>query len=212
MRFPCGVALGASLVAAGAPAAGDSPGAGPASVGPVFHQLVRFTLPAPFKAAYEKTSGGYYLREHVPAGETVDDWSQMITLTATRDLATNERATPEDFVHALVRGFRSHCPDSFSSLELGAQSAGANTGYAAIVSCGHIEAGGKAHSEAAVMLTIKGSADYYTLQWTERGPDAKGAVPIDRNHWTGLLGRLNPIRLCPIVPGEAAPYPSCGGR
>ncbi|HYL02817.1 MAG TPA: hypothetical protein VEU54_05310 [Steroidobacteraceae bacterium] len=209
MRFAFVLAVGASLAPAVVLPAGDAPGAGPVSVAPVFHQLVRFTLPAPFKTTYEKTSGGYYLREHIPAGETVDDWSQMITLTATRDLATDERATPEEFVHALARGFRSHCPDSFSSLELGTQSAGASTGYAAIVSCGHIEAGGKAHSEAAVMLTIKGSADYYTLQWTEHGPDAKGAVSIDKNHWTGLLGRLNPIRLCPLVPGEAAPYPSC---
>ncbi|MEH2608618.1 hypothetical protein V1293_000907 [Bradyrhizobium sp. AZCC 1693] len=23
-------------------------------------------------------------------------------------------------------------------------------------------------------------------------------------------GQLPPIRFCPIVPGEAAPYPSCG--
>jgi hypothetical protein len=27
--------------------------------------------------------------------------------------------------------------------------------------------------------------------------------------WRGRLRELMPIRLCAIVPGEAAPYPSC---
>jgi hypothetical protein len=67
-------------------------------------------------------------------------------------------------------------------------------------------------SESAIMLTVKGSNDYYTLQWTERGRDSAQPLPIDVAYWTKQLARLKPIRLCPIVLGEAAPYRSCAGR
>jgi len=63
-----------------------------------------------------------------------------------------------------------------------------------------------------IMLAIKGSADYYTLQWGERGRDSPHPLTLDATYWTGQLARLNPIRLCPIVPGEFAPYPSCVDR
>ena len=62
------------------------------------------------------------------------------------------------------------------------------------------------------MLTLKGSNDYYTLQWTERGRDSGQPVAIDVGYWTKQLARLNPIKLCPIVAGEAAPYQSCVRR
>ena len=46
----------------------------------------------------------------------------------------------------------------------------------------------------------------------ERGRDSAQARPIDVAYWAKQLARLNPIRLCPIVPGEGAPYSSCARR
>jgi hypothetical protein len=46
----------------------------PRAISPVFHQLIAFSLPPPFKVAFEKTTEGFYIREHVPQGETVDEW------------------------------------------------------------------------------------------------------------------------------------------
>jgi hypothetical protein len=183
------------------------------SISPVFHQLVAFTLPAPFTAAFEKTNGGFYIREHVPAGETVDDWSRMITVTGSSGLASDERATPQAYLQAIARGFQRHCPDTFATLDLGAAAVHEYAAYEVITSCGHIgEAGGKAHSETAIMLAIKGLQDFYTFQWAERGPDSSRAPAIDEKYWQAQLAKLRPIRFCPIVPGEAAPYPSCTGR
>jgi hypothetical protein len=62
------------------------------------------------------------------------------------------------------------------------------------------------------MLTVKGAKDFYTLQWTERGHDSAQPPAIDTAYWGRQLARLTPIRLCPIVPGESAPYPSCAAR
>jgi hypothetical protein len=33
--------------------------------------------------------------------------------------------------------------------------------------------------------------------------------PVSDDRWGARLRVLSPIDLCPIVPGEAAPYPSC---
>jgi hypothetical protein len=54
---------------------------------------------------------------------------------------------------------------------------------------------------------VKGAADAYTVQWAERAAASDAA--IDEAVWRGRLHELMPIRLCAIVPGEAAPYPSC---
>jgi hypothetical protein len=59
-----------------------------------------------------------------------------------------------------------------------------------------------------VVVAVKGRADYYTLQRAER-TEAAGKPAIDEAKWLDQLRQLQPIRFCPIVPGEAAPYPSC---
>jgi hypothetical protein len=194
----------------------ESPG-GPhlATITPVFTQLVMFSLPPEFKSqkpTYEKNSGSFYIREQVPDGETPAKWSRMITLTGARGLATNPNATPQAMLARMSADFQRTCPESFSTAAPGPQKVDAYDGYEVIVSCGRVQSGKESYSESAIMLTVKGANDYYTLQWTERGRDSAEARPIDVAYWTKQLARLNPIRLCPIVPGEAAPYSSCAQR
>ena len=179
---------------------------------PVFTQLVMFSLPPEFKSSkptYEKNSGSFYIREQVPEGETLGKWSRMITLTATKGLASNPNATPQAMLARMTAGFQRNCPESFTSVAPGAQKVDGYDGYAVIVSCGRVQADKQAYSESAIMLTLKGSNDYYTFQWTERGRDSAQPVAIDADYWTKQLARLNPIKLCPVVPGETAPYQSC---
>jgi hypothetical protein len=186
-----------------------------AAVTPVFAQLVMFSLPPEFKSqkpTYEKNSGSFYIREQVPDGETLGKWSRMITLSGTRGLATNPNATPQAMLARMSADFQRNCPDSFSSAAPGAQKVDGYDAYEVIVSCGRVPSGKDSYSESAIMLTVKGSSDYYTLQWTERGRDSVEARPIDVAYWSKQLARLNPIRLCPIVPGEGAPYSSCARR
>jgi hypothetical protein len=183
-----------------------------ANISPIFHQLVVFTLPAHFRALTERTNGDFYIREHLPEGESVQKWTQMITLTAVRDLAANPNATPQSMTDRMAAGFRRKCPDSFSSALLGPQTVDGFEAFQAIASCGHQGSGADAYSETAIMLAVRGSGDYYTLQWVERGADAKGPLKLDTAYWTKRFDQLRPIRLCPIVAGEAPPYPSCVGK
>jgi hypothetical protein len=49
------------------------------------------------------------------------------------------------------------------------------------------------------------------LQWAERAPTVAKGV-IDEAKWQARLRQVQPIRVCPIVPGERAPYPSCARK
>ena len=105
-------------------------------------------------------------------------------------------------------GFKSACPDSFTAQGFGPAKFGDHDAYVAVASCGRVESSADKHSETALIVAVKGSADYYTLQWAERAPTSAKA-PIGEARWLARLRLLQPIRVCPIVAGERLPYPSC---
>lgn len=182
------------------------------TISPVFHQLVVFTLPAHFRAVFEKTNGSFYIREHVADGDNEEHWTRMVTLTATRDLASSQNASAQGLVERIAAGFGRHCPDTFAGASLGQRLVGSYEGFVVIASCGHVQSGSGSYSETAIMMSVKGSADYYTLQWAERGPASAQPLKLDPAYWENQLAKLAPVRLCPIVPGEPAPYVSCVGK
>jgi hypothetical protein len=180
-------------------------------ISPIFGQLVTFSMPAGFVAVAENTNGPNYIREAVLKGETATRWTQMITVTGAKGLAGNPKVSPETVAGSIVGGFKSACPDSFIAQGFGPAKFGEQDAYVAVASCGRVETSADKHSETALIVAIKGSVDYYTLQWAVRAPTA-GKAPIDETKWAARLRQLRPIRLCPIVAGERAPYPSCAGR
>jgi hypothetical protein len=182
-------------------------------ISPIFGQLVRFSLPSTFApAAFEKTNGPSYIREAVLKGETVTAWTQMITVTGAKGIAANPQVTPQSFAVSMAAGFKKACPDTFAVKAFGAQKIGDQDGFVAVAGCGRIETAPDKHGETALIVTVKGSADYYTIQWAERAPSSANPPLIDEAKWKGRLSKLKPIQFCPIVPGEAMPYPSCIGR
>jgi hypothetical protein len=180
-------------------------------ISPIFGQLVAFSMPSSFVTAYENTNGPNYIREAVLKGETVKDWTQMITVTGAKGTAANSKISPESFAGSMIGGFKSACPDTFTAKGFGPAKFGDQDAYVAVASCGRVESSADKHSETALMVTIKGNSDYYTLQWAERAPTA-GKNAIDETKWQARLRQLQPIRICPIQPGERAPYPSCANR
>ena len=199
------VALGALLISTAAPA--EQPRAFTV-ISPIFGQLVSFSMPMTFVAASEKTTAASYIREAVLKGETVNRWTQMITVTGAKGVAGNPKVTPETFAGSIAGGFRKACPDTFTAEGFGATKFAGQDAYVAVASCSRVDASPDKHSETALVVAIKGSADYYTVQWAERG-GSPGKTAIDTAKWQARLRQLQPIRLCPIVPGETAPYPSC---
>jgi hypothetical protein len=178
-------------------------------ISPVFGQLVRFSMPANFVAASEGTKDAFYIREAVPRGETVGTWTQMITVTGSSGMATVANFSPQKLAASIALGFKKSCPESFAVKDLGETKLGGQDGYLAVASCGKVNASADGHSETALIVAVKGTVDAYTIQWAERTPHVSLPPGIDEAMWRQRLAELMPIRLCAIVPGEAAPYPSC---
>jgi hypothetical protein len=210
MRTALLLAALSTFIAADACAESQAPAAYTV-ISPIFGQLVMFAMPGNFAAIGENTNGPSYIREAVPKGETAERWTQMVTVTGAKGLVGNPKVSPEAFAGSIVGGFKSACPDSFAARALGPTKFGEYDGFVALAGCGRVEQAPDKHSETALVITIKGSADYYTLQWAERTP-ASAMPAIDDAKWQERLRLLQPIRLCPIVAGERAPYPSCADR
>jgi hypothetical protein len=209
------LALSGVLAASPASAQAPAPKGMPASftvISPIYGQLVRFSMPSNFAGAFENVNGPSYIREAVLKGETVRQWTQMITVTGAKGAAGNPQVTPESFAVSIAAGFKRACPDTFAVKPFGAAKFGDQDGFVAVAGCGRVETSADKHAETALIVAVKGSADYYTIQWAERAPSAAEKPAIDEAKWQERLSRLQPIRFCPIVPGEAAPYPSCVGN
>src|SRR5262245_3402929 len=179
------------------------------AISPIFSELVMFSLPRGFRTVSERSNGKHYLREAVLDGETAERWSQMITVTGAKDLASNPNASPRWLVERIAGGFQKACPESFAVVALGPLKVSGHDGFAAVVSCGSAQSASDKHAESALLIGIKGSADYYTIQWAERGPPSREPLAVDHAKWGQRFKTLSPIKICPIVPNEAAPYPSC---
>ena len=177
-------------------------------ISPIFSQLVSFTMPSNFNAVFENTKGGHYIREAVLKGETPERWTQMITVTGEKGMTLTPGSSPEMFAGTIAGGFKSACPDSFAARPFGALKFGRFEGFGAVIGCGRVDSGPTRHSETALVITVKGATDYYTIQWAERGPESD-EPPVRDKLWQTRLDDLRPIDLCPIVAGETAPYPSC---
>jgi hypothetical protein len=181
------------------------------TISPIFSQLVVFSLPDDFTMFSEHTQGTQYIREAVLTGESTMKWSQMVTITGAKGLASNINVTPQVFANGIAGGFKKVCPTSFNGAALGAFKLGRNDAFAAFISCGVANSSVDPYSESMLLIVIKGENDYYTIQWAERSKASTTPIEYDETKWVDRLKRLSPIKLCSIVPGETAPYPSCVG-
>jgi Rap1a immunity proteins len=180
---------------------------------PIFSQLLLLYVPGNFRPVYEKESstGTFYIAESVPAGESTSQWTQMITKTGAKGLASKANLTPQVLAVNLAHRFNSVCPTSFSDLDFGTMQIDGYDAYALVASCGTVSDASGAHSESTLIVEIKGSDDYYSVQWAVRGPASAQPVPLNEPIWRKRMQTMQPIKLCPRVPGEQAPYPSCAG-
>jgi hypothetical protein len=186
---------------------------------PVWSEIVNLSYPIGFHPDYEKTHGGHYMIELVPKGETANQWSQMVTVTGEKGLSANPNFDEsKKFSYAMASGFKRYCPDTSSLQAIGPTKISGHDAYVAWAGCGTVIPDGSAprgesiHSESAMIVSIRGTNDYYMVQWAERGPASSQPLVFDISKWENRLLMLYPIKICPIVPGEAAPYPSCADK
>jgi TPR repeat protein len=183
---------------------------------PIFSQIVAFSTPTTFLGADEKTqpipdhpSKHFYIRESVLRGETVDRWSQMISVTGVEGGASIPSMSATKAVEMIASGYSKTCPDTYNAVALGSFDVDAYHAFAGIVSCGTNLKLATAQSESTLIIGIVGERDLYTIQWGVRGAPSTGKLPLDKSEWDTRLQQLQPIKLCPIVQGEHPLDPSC---
>jgi hypothetical protein len=182
------------------------------AVTPIFGQVIALRYPSKFRMANEETKGHDYLQESVKSGETVDKWSEMITLTGRQGAASHPQASAKNFVLNIFKDFKAACPATFSILELGSQNLDGPESFASVGSCGSVstpEEKNVPHSETALIIGIKGTADIYTVQWAERGQPSDRPLALDAGLWADRFKQLQPIRVCERGPNEVQ---SCAAR
>lgn len=208
-------ALSAALALALA-AAGPAPAQEPVqAVVPVYGQVIRYGVPSIFAPApaYEAEKDGSYIHEHVPPGETVENWTRMLTITGARglgaDVADVDTAKLAEWAATqLLQGYQAGCAVEVSAEALDIlKLQGARAAFGGYMGCGRVT--GTDHSEEMVVVVLVGTQDTYTLQFAERGPAQDRPVERDVSKWMLRISSLSQARLCTPAEGEAAPYPSC---
>jgi hypothetical protein len=176
---------------------------------PIFGQVLMSAFPSGFVPAFEKTSGSHYTREAVLSGETVERWTQMLTVTGDKGMASNANVTPKKVAEAKAAVWKAACPNSFGAQVIGDGKIGVNDAFVVVLSCGTSPSSAGQTSESALIVILRGENDYYTVQWAERSEKSDVPLTATPSKWTARYRQLSPIKLCPVLQGEAAPYPSC---
>src|SRR5258708_11814259 len=137
-KFAAIVAMGL-FAASAVPSQAESPAAAPASftvISPVFGQLVRFSMPTKFIAVAEDTKDEFfYIREAVLKGETVNQWSQMITITGAKGLASAPNFSPQGLAGSIAGGFKKFCPENFAAKSFGETKSRDRNAFVSIAAC-----------------------------------------------------------------------------
>ncbi|MCA3274740.1 MAG: hypothetical protein ING26_04395 [Roseomonas sp.] len=176
---------------------------------PIFNQIILLALPEGFKAAHEERAVQNYIFEMVPAAESKERWTQMMTIMGIRGLAANAEFTPQKFAERIATGFRQTCPQTFAAKGLGNLKIGEHDAYVALIGCGRHRASGYETSEVVMLLAIRGSENFYSVQWAERKQPTVQQPVLDERVWRTRLNLLQPIRLCQRIPNEPPPFASC---
>jgi len=174
-------------------------------VTPIFSEILVIPFPQGFVEGSARTRNDFYINEMVLKGETVDHWSQMITLTGRKGLSSNPNVSPEGYISAMAGGFKRICPDTFSAKRIGPTTINGHDAFVAWASCGTLKSAESAHSESTLFVAMKGTEDYYTVQWSEHGPASSQPLVYDDATWSERLKKLSPVKIVPRTPVEATP-------
>jgi hypothetical protein len=203
----CGVCLFAAAQSDAHAGKGDFNDLKPSEIiTPIFSEILVIPFPQGFVGASARAHNDFYINEMVLKGETIDHWSQMITQTGRKGLSSRPNVSPEGYINAIAGGFKRRCPDTFSSKGMGATTVSGHNGFVAWASCGTMNSDGYAHSESTLFICIKGTDDYYTVQWSERISASSQPLVYDDAKWSERLKKLSPVKTVPRAPAETTPH------
>ncbi|MGL4604649.1 MAG: hypothetical protein ACRCU9_10940 [Iodobacter sp.] len=177
---------------------------------PLFSQMLLFSYPKGFTLIHSERRSEIFFQQYVLDGESKNDWSQAVRITALKNMAADLTITPERVAASIAKGYLSDCPNSHTFTPFSGLKSGRHNVFAIVMSCGTIAPKQSApYSRSELTIVIQGDKDYYTVQWIERSLPSEGPIPFNQDKWSDRFKFLIPIKLCPVIPGEKPPYPSC---
>lgn len=166
--------------------------------GTVLDLPVSIDVPAPFvpEPAFSDLADGQAIVEFLPPGETIEDWTQMLTLTAIAGAAVE--MTPDQAVMAMAEhlagGYQAACPNGRGVQDLGSPLlSGAEATFSAWLACDEVNGNGQSEAMVVLIFTIGGTI--YTAQWAEHGDKTDGPPLFDLNHWLPRMDTLMTLTL-----------------
>lgn len=175
----------------------------------LYSQNLLFFVPTRFVQLRAQDAGDQYTREYVLKGETGEQWTQMITVTATRNVVGKPGVTPRGILAAMAQGYREGCPRTFAATDLGETALSGFPAQVAAIGCGAEGKQPPPYSEQTLIIAIQGLHDLYTVQWAERSKPVKKAPVFNVKVLEKRVGELMPLRLCESQPGQNPPFADC---
>jgi hypothetical protein len=132
------------------------------------------TMPQGFKIGFQKKNDGMYMQEWVRQNETVDNWSELITV----QIFYGKNYDPAQFLRAIGERWITACPESKPNSTY----SGLANGYKVSMTflfCPLNSKSGK--PEFTQIRAIQGKDSFYLVQWASAfvpSPEQKGAVVI----------------------------------
>jgi len=151
------------------------------------------TLPPGFKVGYQAAKNGINMQELVPASETVENWTEMVTvqiLLGRRDI------DPVRFLATIQQGWLSACKGS-TAARIEHVPVNAYVGATMQLSCPLNPETGK--PETALFKAVKGSDSFYSVQRAVRAvPNAEQTARITQYiEQVSVCDTRSPAHPCP---------------
>lgn len=180
---------------------------------PIYSQAVMVAIPKGWKAAHEEARGPNYIFEAIPDGESLEAWTEMLTVQGFKGLARNPQATPEALTKSLARMVVNSCGRNTTFESLGHTTVDTFDAYAAIIGCAalpqSVSGAREGQGEIAYYLVVKGREDLYLIHRAIRGPAFDtNAPPISSDNAGRIEASLQPVKLC----DRDEPKPACWER
>jgi hypothetical protein len=141
------------------------------------------TAPAGYHVGFQDKNKNAQLAEWVPAGETVDNWTEMLTV----QIFYNLKVTPAAFMHDLEKRWMSSCPGAAEAQPIASAT---ENGYPVLVWLLNCPDNPKTDKpEMTWFKAVQGNDSFYVVQKAFKFAPSKEQI----GRWTGYL---KAVRVC----------------
>jgi hypothetical protein len=158
-------------------------------------EILLVTIPQGFKLGFKDSKNGLIMQEFVPASETVENWTEMVTVQV---FLSQKNLEPSQFFVLMQKQWAGACKGSSAT----PVATGKVNGYDAasiLLRCPLLASTGK--PETTILKAIKGNDSFYVVQRAVRSVPTPERLETMKKYIESVSvcdSRL-PARACPIV-------------